>query len=323
MTSAKPSGAAPQASSPANETAPLARAARRFLESLARQGLSPHTVRNYGADLRRFVDYFTPPGEPPPAPEAFDALMIREFMADCFRRGNANRSVARRLAAIRAFFDFLLREGGIAANPARLVATPKTPKDLPAVMTPEETNTLIDSLPQAAQTRKDSAKSQERLLRDRVVFELLYGCGLRVSELVNLNLEDFDWRERWIRVLGKGRKERQVPFGKRAAGVLERYLAARGRPNQRALLPGARGRRLSVRTVQNIVKRYALALRGDPALHPHSLRHAFATHLLSGGADLRAIQELLGHASLSTTQKYTQLSLEELMKVYDRSHPKA
>jgi integrase/recombinase XerC len=181
-----------------------------------------------------------------------------------------------------------------------------------------------------------------------VIFELLYGCGLRVSELAGLNLDDFAWTDRWLRVRGKGRKERQVPFGKRAAEALESYLAARldlrprrgvrakepaaaaleasarQRPDSaQPLLLSIRGLRLSSRSIERIVRRYALLFSGDPTLHPHSLRHAFATHLLSDGADLRAIQELLGHASLATTQKYTQLSLKHLMEVYDRSHPKA
>jgi integrase/recombinase XerC len=336
----------------------LERGAERFLASLARADLSPHTIRNYAADLKLFIEYFSPPGEQPPSPARFDALMIREFMAGCFQRGNTNRSVGRRVSALRAFFAFLVREGEIASNPAKLVATPKVPQTLPPVMTPEETNQLIDAVgrgdpreakaiahdPESAQARKAAAS----LARDRVIFELLYGCGLRVSELAGLNLDDFAWADRWLRVRGKGRKERQVPFGKRAVEALESYLAARLdlRPRRgvrtkepaagaagaaargktssaQPLLLSIRGSRLSSRSVERIVRYYALLLSGDPTLHPHSLRHAFATHLLADGADLRAIQELLGHASLATTQKYTQLSLKHLMEVYDRSHPKA
>ena len=335
----------------------LERGAERFLASLTRADLSAHTIRSYAADLKLFIAYFSPPGEQPPPPARFDALMIREFMAGCFQRGNTNRSVARRVSALRAFFAFLVREGVITSNPAKLVATPKAPQTLPPVMTPEETNQLIDAIgqgdpreakaaardPESAQGRKAAAA----LARDRVIFELLYGCGLRVSELAGLNLDDFAWADRWLRVRGKGRKERQVPFGKRAAEALESYLAARldlrPRRGVRAKEPAAtlgasarqrpasaqplllsiRGSRLSSRSIERIVRHYALLLCGDPTLHPHSLRHAFATHLLSDGADLRAIQELLGHASLATTQKYTQLSLKHLMEVYDRSHPKA
>jgi integrase/recombinase XerC len=208
---------------------------------------------------------------------------------------------------------------------AKLVATPKIPKDLPLVMTPEQTNNLIDAVAESpADGNKDATERfPARIPRDRVIFELLYGSGLRVAELVGLDREDFDWKERWIRVRGKGRKERLVPFGKRAAEALEIYMGLCGHEKQQAVLLNARGGRLTTRSVDRIVKRYAMRVSGDPSLHPHSLRHAFATHLLSDGADLRAIQELLGHASLSTTQKYTQLSLEKLMEVYDRSHPKA
>ena len=297
----------------------LAAEAGRFLESLARANLSLHTRRSYASDLKLFVEHFSPPGKAPPAPSEFDALKIREFMAECYRRGNSNPSVARKLSALRSFFDFLVREGVIPHSPAKLVATPKTAKTLPAVMTPEETNALLDGLPRQEGSEKNAAP----LARDRLIFELLYGGGLRVGELVGLNLEDFDRGDRWIRVRGKGRKERLVPFGRKAGEALDRYLQLRPATDQPALLLNPRKGRLTARSVERIVKRYAVALMGDPSLHPHSLRHAFATHLLSDGADLRAIQELLGHASLSTTQKYTQLSLEELMKIYDRSHPKA
>lgn len=312
--------------SPAAPRSELARGVERFLESLARENASPHTRINYGSDLRQFVAYFSPPGKKPPAPGAFEALQVREFMAACYERGNSSRSVARKLSAVRALFEFLMREGAVAVNPAKLVATPKTPKTLPVVMTPEQTNNLIDAVSEAPKSDAAHATSEKfpaRIARDRVIFELLYGSGLRVSELVGLDLEDFDWSERWIRVRGKGRKERIVPFGKRAAEALERYLQIRGHEKQRAVVLNARGGRLTTRSVDRIVKDYATRVSGDPSLHPHSLRHAFATHLLSDGADLRAIQELLGHASLSTTQKYTQLSLEKLMEVYDRSHPKA
>ncbi len=339
-------------SAPPTGQSELAGAVQRFLSSLARAGLSGHTTRNYAADLKLFVDYFSPPGEPPPPPSRFDPLMIREFMADGFRRGNTNRSVARRVSALRAFFAYLVREGVVPSNPAKLVRTPKTPNTLPPVMTPEETNRLVDSVgatpPRAAGSDGSDLKSRRAAaqgIRDRAIFELLYGCGLRVGELVGLNLDDFAWKDRWIRVRGKGRKERQVPFGRRASEALEEYLNVRDRlvpkgrasseslalpaapvkrsPSSPPLLLSARGSRLSVRSVERLVRHYAVLFSGDPALHPHSLRHAYATHLLADGADLRAIQELLGHASLATTQKYTQLSLKDLMEVYDRSHPKA
>ena len=331
----------------------MAEAIGRFLASLRRANLSPNTIRGYASDLKGFATYFSPPGETPPAPADFEPLEIREFMADCYKRGNSNRSVARKLAALRAFFRFLVREGSVPSNPAALLNTPKLPKTLPPVMTAEQTNLLVDSVgaaprPANGGEAKDKASAKQThfiAVRDRLIFELLYGCGLRVGELVGLDRADFDLRERWIVVRGKGRKQRQVPFGRAAERALEKYLdlpseltsrstepAAKGdelppselrqRPDD-ALLLNTRGGRLTARSVQRLVKRYALLFSGDPTLHPHALRHAFATHLLSDGADLRAIQELLGHAGLSTTQKYTQLSLEELMATYDRSHPKA
>ncbi len=324
----------------------LGREVARFLDSLKRANFSAHTIRGYLSDLGGFIEYFSPPGEVPPSPAQFEPLQIREFMADCYQRGNGNRSVARKLSALRALFRFLMREGIVPKNPAGLVATPKLPKRMPAVMTAEETNTLIDSVSSVglAQNREaGSAESSPRRkakadfisARDRLIFELLYGSGLRVGELVGLDISDFDRIERWIRVEGKGRKERLVPFGRKALDALDHYLSRRAQIAERAgehsartpasvpLLLNNNGGRLTARSVQRIVKRYALLFSGDPTLHPHALRHAFATHLLSDGADLRAIQELLGHASLSTTQKYTQLSLQELMETYDRSHPKA
>jgi integrase/recombinase XerC len=221
----------------------------------------------------------------------------------------------RKLAAVRSLFKFMLREGVIATNVARLVRTPKAPKSLPVVMTAEQTNTLVDGVAADKLERPYPA-------RDLAIFELLYGCGLRVSELVGLNLEDFDFGDRWIRVRGKGRKERQVPFGAKAANALDRYLATRSSAD-RAVFLNHRGVRLTDRGARGIVKFYARMITGDSSIHPHSLRHAYATHLLSDGADLRAIQELLGHSQLSTTQKYTQVSLTDLLAVYDKSHPKA
>lgn len=185
-------------------------------------------------------------------------------------------------------------------------------------MSAEKTNNLLDAVEAGGVVEKPSKE------RDLAFLELLYGCGIRVSELVGLDLEDIDLREGWLRVRGKGNKERQVPISGRAVSAVERYLEAREAiPNERALFLNSRGRRLSDRQVRRLVKFYALAVTGDSTVHPHSFRHAYATHLLSDGADLRAIQELLGHARLSTTQKYTQVSLRELQAVYDKAHPKA
>lgn len=288
-----------------------------FLAELRRANASEHTVRNYESDLMQFLEYLTPPGADPPPVEKIDTLVIREWLGSLYRQRLAATSTRRKLAAVRSLFKFMQREGTIEVNVARLVRTPKAPKTIPTVMTAEQTNTLIDEVATKDLDRPFPA-------RDLTIFEMLYGCGLRVSELCGLNLDDFDFQERWIRVRGKGKKERQVPFGSKAAAALEKYLAAREpRPDERAVFLNHRGARLTVRGAHGIVKFYATMLTGDSSLHPHSFRHAFATHLLSDGADLRAIQELLGHASLSTTQKYTQVSLVELMAVYDRAHPKA
>ena len=289
----------------------------RFLEELKRENASAHTIRAYGADLRQFVGYFSPPGAQPPNPQELDTLALREWLGDLYRQKLSALSLRRKLAALRSFYRFLVREGVTPVNTARLLRTPKVPKTLPRVMTAEQTNALLDQVAAGKLVQPHPA-------RDLAIFELLYGCGLRVSELVGLNLEDFDLGERWLRVRGKGRKERQVPYGSKAGAALERYLAARTpKPGERALFLNHLGRRLTDRGARRIVKLYATLLTGDSSVHPHSFRHAFATHLLSDGADLRSIQELLGHARLSTTQKYTQVSLTDLMAVYDRAHPKA
>jgi integrase/recombinase XerC len=299
----------------------------RYLSALRLQNASPHTLRNYESDLAQFLDYFSPPqprpsgwgSEPsaPPDPSAISALDLREWLGSLYDRELDRISIRRKLAAVRSLFRFLVREGIVATNAARLVRTPKAPKRLPAVPTAEQTNGLIDGI---AQTEIDRPYPG----RDLLLFEMLYGCGVRVAELVGLDLDDIDRSEKWIRVRGKGRKERQVPYGAKAAAALEKYLSARSaKPDERALFVNHRGARLSDRGARQIVKFYARTLAGDSSLHPHSFRHAYATHLLADGADLRAIQELLGHATLSTTEKYTQVSLTDLMAVYDRAHPKA
>lgn len=295
----------------------LAEHAERFLAELARKNASAHTIRAYEGDLRQFVEYFSPPGAAPPGPHEFDALQIREWFSGLYRRKLTAVTMRRKLAALRAFFRFLVREGAAPRNPARLVRMPKIPKTLPRVMTAEQTGALIDGVAADTLDRPHPA-------RDLAILEFLYGCGLRVSELAGLNLDDIDRSEKWIRVRGKGRKERQTPFGGKAAGALDRYLTERtARAGETAVFTNHRGGRLTDRSVRSLVKFYGTMLAGDPTLHPHSLRHAYATHLLSDGADLRAIQELLGHARLSTTQKYTQVSPTDLMAVYDRAHPKA
>ncbi len=288
-----------------------------FLGERARRNDSEHTLRNYGADLDEFLVYFSPPGTDPPPLEAIDLLSLREWLAHLYDRQQKPATIRRKLASLRSLFRYLSREHRIGRDPARLLRLPKMPKTLPEVPNTEVTNALVDG-----SSREDFERPFPA--RDRLLLELLYGCGLRVSEAAGLNLEDFDRGERWIRVRGKGRKERQVPYGSKSAAALDAYLASRRPANEPdALFLNHRGKRLTDRGARSIVKFYATYVVGDSCIHPHTLRHAFATDLLSHGADLRAIQELLGHARLSTTQKYTQVSLTDLMRVYDKSHPKA
>jgi integrase/recombinase XerC len=292
--------------------------AAKYLAELARRGASAHTLRNYGSDLEQFAQYFEPPGETGPAMEQLDLALLREWMSGLYDQGLSVVSVRRKLAALRAMCKFLLAEKIVPVNPAARLRTPKAKQRLPEVMSAEKTNNMLDAVERGEGLEKPSRE------RDIAFLELLYGCGIRVSELVGIDLEDIDLRDGWLRVRGKGNKERQVPVAGRAVAAIERYLEQRStRPEERALFLNSRGARLSDRQVRRLVKLYALMVTGDSTVHPHSFRHAYATHLLADGADLRAIQELLGHARLSTTQKYTQVSLRDLQRVYDRAHPKA
>jgi integrase/recombinase XerC len=298
-------------------TSELATAIEDFLGDRERRNDSPHTLRNYGADLREFIDYFSPPGAEPPPLVDIDLLSLREWLAHLYGRDQKPATIRRKLASLRSLFRFLSREHRIERDPARLLRLPRMPKTLPDVPNTEVTNALVDGT-----SREDLERPFPA--RDRLLLELLYGCGLRISEAVGLNFEDFDRGERWVRVRGKGRKERQVPYGSKAAEALDLYIEARiSERRPQALFLNHRGNRLTDRGARSIVKFYATYVAADSSIHPHTLRHAFATDLLSHGADLRAIQELLGHARLSTTQKYTQVSLVDLMRVYDSAHPKA
>ena len=299
----------------------LASAIDEYLESLARHNESPHTLRNYGADLREFVEYFSPHGAEPPKPAEFDLLALREWLAHLYDRDLKPATIRRRMASLRGFFRYLSRERRIARDPARLLRLPKMPKTLPDVPNAEITNAIVDGT-----TRADLNRPYPK--RDRLLFEFLYGCGLRVSEAVGLNIDDIDQSERWLRVRGKGKKERQVPYGSKAGEALSAYLSDRPVPadeaaDSHALFLNHRGGRLTSRGAHLIVTFYGTHIEGDSSIHPHTMRHAFATHLLSSGADLRSIQELLGHARLSTTQKYTKVALTDLVRVYDKAHPHA
>jgi integrase/recombinase XerC len=341
-------------------------AVAKYLEYLRSvRNSSPHTVSNYGKDLGQFLSYLSPPGAQPPALVDVRHPVIREFIAHLHGQGLEKSSIARKLAALRSFFKYCVREGHLKENPARLVPTPKLPKRIPSVLSAEEMNVFLNQLAGSGQagngtpssskrqvrlSMRSSAKQQggqtrsspvvEGLLlrRDCALLELLYAAGLRVSELTGLNLADMDQRERILRVRGKGNKERIVPYGVKAQEALEKYWPLRGQlllqtagtrtshragPYTEAVFLNYAGRRLTQRSVGRIVKKYVRLINVNWDLHPHSLRHAFATHLLADGADLRAIQELLGHQSLSTTQKYTHASIRQLMEVYDKSHPHA
>jgi integrase/recombinase XerC len=288
-----------------------------FMAELERRNASPMTAQSYSSDLRDFVEYLTPPGEQPPGVAQIDLLMLREYLAAQYDRGLQAVSIRRRIAAIRALFRFLTKEGLLAANPARLLRTPKTPQKLPHVITAAQADRIIEG-------SLDVEPGRPHPKRDRAILELLYGCGVRVSELAGLDLQDLDMSAHWLLVRGKGRKERQVPVPGKSFESLLAWLKVRSAtPQQTAVFLNHHGRRLTDRSIRSIVKFYASYIAGDNSVHPHSLRHAFATHLLQDGADLRAIQELLGHSRLSTTQKYTQVSLADLMSVYDKAHPKA
>jgi integrase/recombinase XerC len=342
----------------------MKKAITKYLEYLQMvKNSSPHTVVNYGKDLDQFLVFLSPPAAPPPTLAAVNHGMIREFIADLHDHGLEKSSIARKLAALRSFFKYCVREGHLKESPARLVPTPKLPKRIPSVLSAEEMNGFLNQLAVMVQPaigsgsplkrrvsragtpatekqrRPDRAAILEEgllLRRDRALLELLYAAGLRVSELTGLNLMDIEQKERILRVRGKGNKERIVPYGAKAQEALEKYWPVRdqllkqssgsdGReePQMQAVFLNYAGKRLTQRSVGRIVKKYVRLVNVNWDLHPHSLRHAFATHLLADGADLRAIQELLGHQSLSTTQKYTHASIRQLMEVYDKAHPHA
>jgi integrase/recombinase XerC len=309
-------------------------AIEQFLEHLrVERNYSPHTIRNYRSDLEKFFRSVSLGNDADHSSDteqssiSGDYLKIREYLARLHSQRRKPATIARKLAALRSFYKYACREELVAENPAKLVASPRLPQTLPDVMTIEETNSLIDKVDKAATA--DDAGDSGLASRDHLIMEFLYGSGLRVSELVGLNLDQVDDREGMLLVRGKGKKERIVPFGGKAKSALQTYrpirkelLRVKGVEIE-ALLVNSRGGRLTTRSVGRIVKRFATVHRGDTTLHPHSLRHAFATHLLGEGADLRAIQELLGHSSLSSTQKYTRISIRQLMEVYDKTHPRA
>jgi len=297
-----------------------------FLEHLRyERNVSSHTLRNYASDLEQFLDFLAPSkNEQRALPEisAIDHLTIREWLASLHASQKKKASVARKLAALRTFFQFLVREGMLELNPAKLVSTPRLEKKLPKHLSIDEAIRFIESPDQETDLGK----------RDRAMLELMYATGVRVAELTTLNLADVDFGNQLVRVTGKRRKQRIVPFGEPAGlairdylGVRDKFLfnAAISKRDEEALFLNYQGTRITNRSVGRMVEKYIRLCAGMHNISPHALRHSFATHLLDSGADLRDIQELLGHARLSTTQIYTHVSMEKLVEVYDKAHPKA
>jgi integrase/recombinase XerC len=293
----------------------MTKAVADFLRHLRERNASAHTIKAYAGDLTNFASYAGSRGW-----KQLDHISIRGFLSQQYEKGLSKTSVARSLAAVRSLYRWLAREGVVEQNPAKLVATPRLPKKLPRVPTIEEMNSVLDGqMPETAAFPE----------RDRLMLELLYGCGIRNSELTGINVDDVRLSAEAILIRGKGKKERYVPFGGSAKVALSAYLPARQEilsamhKHNPALLINRRGGRLTTRSVGRIVKKIAVSKGLSPDVHPHTLRHAFGTHMLEEGADLRAIQELLGHERLATTQRYTQLSMKHVLQVYDQTHPRA
>jgi integrase/recombinase XerC len=293
----------------------VARSVADFLRHLRERNASPHTVKAYSGDLANFAAYAGSRGW-----KEIDHVTIRGFLSQLYEKGLSKTSVARSLAAVRSLYRWLAREGLVEQNPAKLVSTPKLAKKLPRVPTIEEMNGVLDGpMPEIAAFPE----------RDRLMLELLYGCGIRNSELTGIDVDDIRVSSEMILIHGKGKKQRYVAFGGSAAQALAAYLPQRLKTlaethkNTSALLINHRGGRLTTRSVGRIIKKIAVAKGLSPDVHPHTLRHAFGTHMLEEGADLRAIQELLGHERLATTQRYTQLSMKHVLQVYDQTHPRA
>jgi integrase/recombinase XerC len=277
------------------------------------RNVSPHTLSAYRSDLAQWLAFVQAERGDDVSAVDIDHLLLRRYLAG-LSKTTKKSSIGRKLAAIRSFFRFLLRRGTITRNPAELIATPKKEQRLPFHLDIDQVTNLMES----------PDEEQQHALRDRAILELLYSSGLRVSELTSLNIGEVDLSAGMVRVMGKGGKERIVPVGSRALEALHDYLETRsdGEPGA-ALFLNTRGARINRRSVSRIIDAHVLRIAAFKRISPHTLRHTFATHLLEGGADLRAIQELLGHASLSTTQKYTHVGIDRLMEVYDKAHPKA
>jgi len=275
---------------------------------------SPHTISSYRIDLLQLADYLA---SRKIKLREVENVILRGFLVELYRKNLSKASAARKLAAVRSFFDFGVRKKWVDDNPAKVVATPRLDRRVPAFLSEEEMEKLLEIPP-----------ADNRLgVRDRAILELFYATGIRLAELVGINLEDINLGEKMVRVRGKGKKERLVPFGRKASESLSEYLRLRPDfhppPGNRGLFLNYRGTRISPRSVERLVAKYLRRAAVRRKMSPHALRHSFATHLLGRGADLRVIQELLGHESLATTQKYTHMDVKQLLDVYLRSHPRA
>ncbi|MET0792558.1 MAG: tyrosine recombinase XerC [Polyangiaceae bacterium] len=303
----------------------LGRAVARFAEFLASERrASPHTVSAYRRDLESLLEFIRARQANGAKFASLDKFTLRAWLGEIAKRV-APPTIARKISSVRALCDYLSRTGELRSNPSATLASPKLRRKLPRFLAPEAAADVMNA-PLEQPSGREIAH-----LRDALSLELLYGSGLRVSELASLDLDQISIAEAEVRVLGKGKKERIVPLGSKSLSALEAYLPRRaelahprtGAFDAQALLLGQLGKRLSVRWLQALVRRYGVLGAGRSDLHPHALRHSCATHMLEGGADLRAIQEMLGHSSLSTTQRYTHVSLDQLLAVYDRAHPLA
>lgn len=298
----------------------------KFLKTLKySKGYSPHTLRNYRIDLMQFLNFLKSKGENVEEMELkkIRNQMIRDFLSHLHQKGMSKASIARKLATIRSFFTYLSRYGQVALNPAKMISTPKLEKKIPDFLSVDAVDKLMETpVAKAVLGRRSLGK------RDRAILELLYATGMRLSELVSLDLDALDLSGQMVRVMGKGKKERLIPFGKKASEALRPYLAERANlvnplnTGEQSLFLNCRGGRMTGRSIARMLDKYIIMCSIKHNISPHSLRHSCATHLLNAGADLRFIQELLGHSSLSTTQKYTHMSMDKLKDIYRKTHPR-
>ena len=314
-----------------NQPKPVPDRAKLFVDAFlvwmeVQKGASPATLKAYGSDLAQLAEFLRGQDADLGRPETVTKRHIQAYLAWLFRLGDAKSSMARKLAAARSYFRFQQRSGAATENVAAQVRNPRQEKRHPRALNVDETFALLDTEQKPGQPRAESAEAERLLCRDLALAELLYGSGLRISEALSLDMDDVQLASRVLRVMGKGSRQRLAPLSDTSCDSLKSWLDERplmALPDEPALFVGSRGSRLNRREAARIVERLCRRAGLDFTVSPHSLRHSFATHLLTAGADLRSVQELLGHSRLTTTQRYTQVSLEHLMEAYDKAHPKA